>query len=157
MSCSLCISQFQLRPAPPPPRATAGHLPALPFPGVGHLQILCCPVGGDLPTPGPLPIFWHARGFLSEYNYTEDFTGKESRLAHLSGQEKIGDGCKGMFLILCMHFFIACQARIHREIGSYRRESTFWGYSIKFLLTLFEKHPFIFIKLFITYNFTALY
>ena len=105
-------------PSPSPPRATAGHLPALPFPGVGHLQILCCPVGGDLPTPGPFPIFWHARGFLSEYNYTEDFTGKESRLAHLSGQEKIGDGCKGMFLILCMHFFIACQARIHREIGS---------------------------------------
>ena len=48
--------------------------------------------------------FWHARGFLSEYNYTEDFTGKENRLAQRP--------CKGMFLILCMHFFIAYQARI---------------------------------------------
>ena len=31
---------------------------------------------GHLPTPGPFPSFWHARGFLSEYNYTEGFTGK---------------------------------------------------------------------------------
>ena len=79
-----CISQFQLRPAPTP-RATAGHLPALSVPGVGHL-----------PTPGPFPSFWHARGFLSEYNYAEDFTGKET-LAHLSRTES----CQGMFLILC--------------------------------------------------------
>ena len=64
--------------APPPP-ATADHLPALSVPGLGHLQILCC--------PGPFPSFRHARGFLSEYNYTDDFTGKSrkpSRLAPLS-------------------------------------------------------------------------
>ena len=106
----LCISQFQLHPAPP--RATAGHLPVLSVPGVGHLQILCCPGAGHLPTPGPFLSFWHARGFLSENNYTEDFTGKESRLAHLSRTGKIEEVCKGMFLILCMHFFIAYQARI---------------------------------------------
>ena len=57
----------------PPSRATAGHL-----------QILCCPGAGHLPTPGPTPSFQHARGFLSEYDYTEDFTGKTSRLTHLS-------------------------------------------------------------------------
>ena len=28
---------------PPHPRVTAGHLPALAVPGVGHLQILHCP------------------------------------------------------------------------------------------------------------------
>ena len=54
-------------------------------------------------------------GFISGYantenvfyclnNYTKDFTGKENRLAQRP--------CKGMFLILCMHFFIAYQARI---------------------------------------------
>ena len=32
--------------APPPSRATAGHLPALSVPGVGHLQILRCPGSG---------------------------------------------------------------------------------------------------------------
>ena len=31
------MSQFQLHPASPPPRATAGHLPVLSVPGVGHL------------------------------------------------------------------------------------------------------------------------
>ena len=85
-SLLLCISQFQLRPAPPPPppRATAGHLLALLVPGVGHLQILGCPGAGHLPTTGRTLSFWHARGFLSEYNYTKDFIGKTSRLAHLS-------------------------------------------------------------------------
>ena len=57
----LCISQFQLRPAPSPPpfpfRAIAGHLPALSVPGVGHLQILHCPEDGLLPTRG------HSRAF----------------------------------------------------------------------------------------------
>ena len=71
-----CISQFHLRPAPP--RATAGHLPALSVPGVGQLQILHCPEAGHLPTPGPFPSFWHACSFLSEYNYTEGFTGKKA-------------------------------------------------------------------------------
>ena len=96
----------------PPPRATAGHLPALSVPRVGHLQILSCPGAGHLPAPGPFLTFWHARGLLSENNYTEDFTGKESRLAHLSRTGKIEEVCKGMFLILCMHFFIAYRARI---------------------------------------------
>ena len=53
----LYISQFHLRPAPPPPRATARHLPALSVPGVGHLQIFHCPGAGHLPTPG------HSRAF----------------------------------------------------------------------------------------------
>ena len=77
--------KFQLRPAQPLPHlATAGHLLALLVTGVGHLKILCCPGAGQLPAPGPFPSFCHARGFLSEYNYTDDFTEKESRLAHLS-------------------------------------------------------------------------
>ena len=115
-SYKVCIMHQSILPAPsdprPPSQAIAGHLPALSVPGVGHLQILYCPGAGHLPTPGPFLSFWHARGFLSEYNYTEDFTGKESRLAHLSRTGKIEEVCKGMFLILCMHFFIAYRARI---------------------------------------------
>ena len=45
-----------------------------------------------------------------------------------------------MFSILCMHFFIACQARITLRNWSYRCESTFFGYLIKFLLILLEEH-----------------
>ena len=62
---------------PPPPRATAGHLPALSVLGIGHLQILRGPEAGHLPTPELFPSFWHIRGFLSEYNYTEDITQKK--------------------------------------------------------------------------------
>ena len=55
----LCISQFHLRPAPPPPcpLATAGHFPALSVPGVGHLQILHLPGAWHLPTPRPFTSF----------------------------------------------------------------------------------------------------
>ena len=70
-----------------PPRATAGHLHALSVPGVGHLQILHCPGAGHSPTPGPFPRFSHARGFLSEYNYTEGFTGKKADWLICQGQE----------------------------------------------------------------------
>ena len=94
-------------PPPPPPRATAGHFRTLSVPGVGHLQILRCSGAGHLPTPGPTSSFWHSRGFLSEYNYTEDFTGKTTRLAHLSKTGKIEEVCKSMLSILCMPFFIA--------------------------------------------------
>ena len=71
---------------PPPPRATEGHLHASSVPGVRHLQILHCLGAGHPPTPGPFLRFWHTPGFE--------------------------EGCKGMFLILCMRFFIAYQARI---------------------------------------------
>ena len=74
-------------------------------------------------------------------------------------KKQIGSSVKGRNkywrgLILCMHFFIAS---LHSENRSYRCESTFFGYWIKFLLILFEEHPFIFIKLFITYKVTAPY
>ena len=78
-------------PPPPPPRATAGNLPALSVPRLRNLQILLCPGAGHLPTLGPFPSFWRARGFLSEYNYTDtlltelirsfiDKSGKRKRL-----------------------------------------------------------------------------
>jgi len=151
----LCISQFQLRPASP---ATVGHLPALSVPGVGHLQILCSRGAGHLPTPRPFPSFdTHA---VSHQHITTQriLLGKKADWLICQGQEKIKEVCKSMFLILCIHFFIAYQARItDSEIGSYRHESPFFGYWIKFLLVLFEKHPLIFVKLFVTCNFTALY
>ena len=147
-NAKLCISQFQLRPAPS--QATAGHLPALSVPGVGHLQILCCPGAGHLPTPGPFLSFLHARGFLWENNYTEDFTGKESRLAHLSRTGKLKRFVKACSWFYACIWSLLIEPELHSEIGSYRLESTFFGYWIKFLLILFEEHPFIFIKLFIT-------
>ena len=45
---------MQLWAAPSTPRATAGHLPVLSVPGVGHLQILCCK-GPGICQPGAIP------------------------------------------------------------------------------------------------------
>ena len=62
----------------------------------------------------------------------------------------------------CSRFY-ACisslliKPELHSENWSYQCESTFVGYWIKFLLILLKDHPFIFIKLLITCNFTALY
>ena len=67
-------------PPPPHPELLRGHcLPCQSW-GLGHLQILLCPGARHLPTPGLFPSFWHARGFLSEYKYTENFAGKTSIL-----------------------------------------------------------------------------
>ena len=66
-----------------------------------------------LPTPGPPSNIWHARGFLSEHNYTVDFSEKKNADWLISqGREKIVEGSKDMFSILCMHFFIAYQSGI---------------------------------------------
>ena len=72
------------------------------------------------------------------------------------GRKKIEEVGKGMFSILCIHFFIAYQARItSRNSGAMDVNQRVFGYWIKFLLILFEEHPFIFIKLFIAVNFTG--
>ena len=134
-------------PPPPAPRATAGRLPALSVPGVEHLQILRCPGTGHLPTPGPAPRIWQAHGFLSKYNYTEDFTGKKSRLAHLSRTGKIEEVCKGMFSFYACISSLLIKPELHSEIGSCRRESTFFWLlnqnSVVIIHWLFEEHPFI--------------
>ena len=152
----LCISQFQLHPAPP--RATAGHLPILSVPGVGHLRILCCPGAGHLPTRGHSWAFdTHAVSY-QKITTQRILLGKKADWLICQGQENLK-----RFVKACSWFY-ACisslliEPELHSEIGSYRRESTFFGYWIKFLLILLiEGHPFIFIKLFIIYNLTALY
>ena len=84
---SIVIVLFHLCPAPPPPPnpppGYCGAFARLVSPGVGHLQILHCRGGGAFANPGAIPELL-TRGILSEYNYTEGFTGKKSRLAHLS-------------------------------------------------------------------------
>ena len=95
-----------------PPGLLPGICPPCQSWGWGICKFCAARGLGICQPPGPFLSFWHARGFLSENNYTEDLTGKESRLAHLSRTGKIEEVCKGMFLILCMHFFIAYRARI---------------------------------------------
>ena len=115
-------------PPPPPHRATVGRLPTLLVPGVGNLQILLCPGTRHLPTPGYSQAFGtHA---VSYQNITTQriLLEKQTYWLICQGKEEIEEGCKGMFSILCMHFFIAYQARIAWRSGDRSRlESTFFS------------------------------
>ena len=121
------VSVNSSRAQTPPPRATVGHLPALSVPGVGHLQILHCQGARHLPTPGAIPSFCHALSFLSEYDYTEDFTRKTSRLARLS---RMGKSWRGLykhvldFLHVFLHFLSSQNYIV--KLRSDRRGSTFF-------------------------------
>ena len=86
------FSRFRLMDQPIPaapssPSPNPGLMRAfvhLVSPGGGAFANFALPVGRAFANPGATPSFRHARGFLSKYNYTEDFTGKTSRLAHFS-------------------------------------------------------------------------
>ena len=69
------------------------------------------------PVPGANPKLLTCTQFPN-YNYTEDFSGKASRLVHLSRTGKIEEVCKCMFSILCMH----CSLLIMPELHSKTRE-----------------------------------
>ena len=82
------VRQFQPRTAPPPPpRLLQGIFPSY-SPGGGVLANFALPGVGICQPRGHHRDFWHSRSFQYEYNYTEDFTGKTSRLAHLSRRAK---------------------------------------------------------------------
>ena len=134
-------------PIPPPPPGYCGHLLPLVSPGGGAFENFVLLGAGHLPTPGPLASFSHARSFLSEYNYSEGFIGSP-----------VKDRNKLKRVVKVWSQFYACisslhiKMELHSKNRSYRCESTCFGYWIKF-----EEHPFIFIKLFVTYNVTVLY
>ena len=130
-------------PAPrPPPRATAGHLHALSVPGVGHLQILHCPGAGHSPTPGPFPRFSHACGFLSEYNYTEGFTGKKQIGSSIKDRNILKRVVKACSRFHARVSSLHIKPELHSEIGAIdvnQRflviESNFCSYYLKNILS----------------------
>ena len=90
-----------------PPGATAGHL-----------QILRCQGAGHLPTPS----FWHARGFLLEYNYTEDFTGKQADWFVCQGRETLK-----RFVKVCSRFYACISSLLIKpELYSETRKLSTW-------------------------------
>ena len=104
----------QLIPAalsPPPPGLLQGICPPCQSRGWGICKFWAArgPRARHLPTPN----FWHARGFRYQNITTQRILlEKHADWLTSQGQEKIEEVCKGMFSILCMHFFIAYQARI---------------------------------------------
>ena len=112
-----CISQFQLRTAPPPPPLRfCGICPPCQSREWG-ISKFCASLG-----PGICQHRGHSRAFdrhaVSYPNITthkaEDFTGKTSRLAHLS---RTGKNCRGLLrhILDFMHAFLHYQARITKR------------------------------------------
>ena len=142
---------------PAAPSTSPPHLLTLSVPGEGICKF-CAARGPDICQPRGHSWAFDTRAVCYQKITTQRILlGKKADWLICQGHEKLK-----RFVKACSWFY-ACisslliEPELHSEIGSYRRESTFFGYWIKFLLRLFEKHPFIFIKLFITYNLTALY
>ena len=97
-------------PPPPPPgycRAFARFV----SPGGGAFANLALPGGRAFANPRANPeLLTRTRFPLTIKLHTEDFTGKTSRWARFSRTGK--KVFKGMLSVLCMHFFMAYQARI---------------------------------------------
>ena len=97
-----------IQAAPSPP------LPPPPAPGL--LRGICefCAARG----PGICQPQGHSRAFdthaVSYQNITTQriLLGQKADWLICQGQGKIEEGCKGMFLILCIHFSIVYQVRI---------------------------------------------
>ena len=78
---------------------------------------------------------------------------KKQIASSVKDRNKLKKGCKGMFSILCMHFFIAYQARIYTQ----RKPELSLLLLNQISVDIIWRTPFIFIKLFVTYKVTALY
>ena len=142
----------------PHPGLLRGIYPPCQSRGWGICKIFAARGPGICQPPGPTPSFWHPA--VSYQNIT-----KQRILLKKKKQSgsSVKDGKKLKRFVKSFSLFYACISSLlikpvlRSNVGSYRREPTFFGHWIKFLLMLFEEHPFIFIKLFITVNFTAHY
>ena len=145
-------------PAPNSPGQLRGICPPCHSRGWGICKFCTARGPGICQTRGHSQAFdTHAVSYQNT-TYTESFTGKKKQIG-----SSVKDRNKLKRVVKACSRFYACisssliKPQLRSEIRSCRCESTFFGYWIKFLSILFDEHPFIFIKLFITYNFTALY
>ena len=93
---SLMHQSIPAAPPSPPPPGYCGTLVRLFSPGGGTFANFAMPGDRTFANPGASPELL-TLGFLSKYYYTEEFTGKTSRLAHLIGRSGWSwnsiDGC----------------------------------------------------------------
>ena len=126
----LCISQFQLRPAPPPPSRLLRAFARLVSPGGGAICKFCAARGTGVCQPRTFDT--HAV-FYQNITTLRILLEKTSRLTHLSRTGKNLRGCKGMFSTYACISSLLIKPELHSEIGSYRRESTFfWVFESNF-------------------------
>ena len=80
----ISLMHQSILPTPNLPGLLRGIWPPCRSRGWGICKFFTARGPGICQPRGHSRAFKHARGFLSECNYTEGFTGKKSRLAHLS-------------------------------------------------------------------------
>ena len=154
-STSLCNASVNSSCAQHPPGLLRGICPPCQSGGWGICKF-CAARGPGIcqPRGHSWPFDTHAVSY-QKMTTRRILLGKKADWLIYQGQEKWK-----RFVKACSWFYLCISSlliepELHSEIGRYRRETTFFGYWIKFLSRLFEKHPFI--KLFITCNLTALY
>ena len=124
--CNASVNSSCAQP-PPPPGLLQGICPPCQSWGWG-ISTVCVARG-----PGVSQPRGHSRAFdahaVSYQNMTTQriLLGKNANSLICQGQEKIEEGCKGLFLILCICSLLI-KPELPSEIGSYRRESTFFCY-----------------------------
>ena len=112
----LCITQFQLRPAPTPtpplPRLLRGICPLCQSRAWGICKF-CAARGPGICQPQGQPRAFDTHA-VSYHNITTERILLEIQADWLivQGREKTEEVCRGIFSILCTHFFIAYQTRI---------------------------------------------
>ena len=136
-----------------PPRGYCGAFARLVSPRGWGICKFCGARGpGISQPPGHSRAFdTHAVSYQNVATRQIILLGKKADWLICQGQreEKAEEGCKGMFLILCMHFFIDYQARItqrNRELSTWI--NVFW-LSNQISVDIIWKTTSIFIKLFI--------
>ena len=123
-----CCLKHHASVNPPPPPGYCRAFARLVHPGGGAFANFALPGAGYLPTQG------HSRAFDTHAVSYQNITTQKVLLDkknHIGSSVKDRNKLKRVvkvFLILCMHFFIAYQARITERNWSYRCESTFFGY-----------------------------
>ena len=149
-----------IAPAPsPPPGLLRSICPPCQSRGWGICKFFTARGPGICQPRGHSRAFKHARGFLSECNYKEGFTAKKKQIGSSvkdrNKLKRVVKACSRFYA--CISSLLIKPKLLHNEIGAIDVNQRFLVIESYFPFMLFEEHPFIFIKLFITYNFTALY
>ena len=147
-----------ITPVPSTPGLLRGICPPCQSRGWGICKFCTARGPGICQPPG------HSRAFDTHAVSYQNITTQKVLLEKKQIGSSVKDRNKLKRVVKACSRFYACISSLlikpkllHNEIGAIEVNQRFLVIESYFPLMLFEEHPFIFIKLFITYNFTVLY
>ena len=142
-------------PSTPPP----GYCGALSVPGGGAFANFSLPGGRAFANPGAIPELSNTHAVSHQNVTTERVLLEKKQIgSSVKDRNKLKTVVKACSRFnSCISSLLIKPKLLHNEIGAIDVNQRFLVIESYFPFMLFEEHPFIFIKLFITYNFTALY